>query len=169
MQAEVAAQKLLENTWLSRHQDDPFPVDPIAIAKVLGIKVFEAGLPDEVSGLLVKHPGKDPEIHLQMNDSLNRRRFTCAHELGHYVARSSASDFDDSEWGYVDRRSPLTAEGIEPGEIFANQFAAALLMPRDAVMSLVHDNENAVMMAVGFGVSSDAMNFRLDNLRLKAT
>jgi Zn-dependent peptidase ImmA (M78 family) len=51
---------------------------------------------------------------------------------------------------------------------FTARFAAALLMPRSAVLELVKQNQNALMMAPVFGVSPEAMNYRLENLRLAA-
>jgi Zn-dependent peptidase ImmA (M78 family) len=50
-------------------------------------------------------------------------------------------------------------------EIFANKFAAALLMPKEEVERLEHDGLSPALLALKFGVSEEAMNFRLDNLR----
>ena len=130
------------------------PVDPIVIANKLGIKVFKAGLADGVSGLLVKRVGRDPEIYVNVKDSDNRQRFTVAHELGHYVKRSSSGD---ETWEYVDPRGSLASKGSDPDEIYANQFAASLLMPRSMVEQLRQTHTTS--LAYKFGVSEDAMNF----------
>src|SRR3954469_4734973 len=90
MEAENDAWELLEKAWLQDGTSRPhLPVDPFAIARKLGIQVFiDYGLPGEVSGMLRKRSGyQDPEILLNANDSRNRQRFTCAHELGHYNQR----------------------------------------------------------------------------------
>ena len=82
---ERDAREILETVW-----DSTLPVDPIYIARSLGVKVYNAPLSSGVSGMLEKTAAyADPEITLNMSDSRNRRRFTCAHELGHYVMRSS--------------------------------------------------------------------------------
>ncbi len=141
------------------------PVDPFSIAFDLGIQVFSDGsLPPEVSGMLCKQPGyQDPEIRLNASDSRNRQRFTCAHELGHYTQRVRAGD--DDAWEYVDRRAPLSSEGLNPEETYANEFAAELLMPEEVIGQRAQ-RSNAAALAVDFGVSGDAMRFRLDCLHL---
>src|SRR5262249_13052228 len=101
----------------------------------------------------------------------NRQRFTCAHELGHYVKRSAAGD---DAWEYVEHRNLLASQGTNSEEIYANQFAASLLMPEEAVRKL-HDELKAqrgtppppAALAFEFGVSADAMQYRLVNLGLQ--
>jgi Zn-dependent peptidase ImmA (M78 family) len=162
---ERAAQELLETIWADDSGEVPIPVNPVAIAERLGIKVFTAGLSDEVSGMLVKRgPDRDAEIYLNVRDSQNRQRFTCAHELGHYVRRSANGE--DGAWEYIDRRGALASEGTDAEEVFANQFAASLLMPPSIVKELAKDF-SLPTLAAKFGVSTDAMSFRLQNLGLK--
>ena len=140
------------------------PVDPFAIARNLGINVYVSTLDEDVSGMLVKRAAyDDPEIYLNAGDSRNRQRFTCAHELGHYVKRTASGDANEI-WEYVDRRDTLASRGHDPDEIYANQFAANLLMPRDMLTKLKGERTLAALAAL-FGVSADAMTFRLDNLR----
>jgi Zn-dependent peptidase ImmA (M78 family) len=69
---ERDAEELIETIWDGR----PLPIDPIQIAEQLGIKVFKAGLDAGISGMLIKEPGKDPEIYLNGRDSTSRQRFT---------------------------------------------------------------------------------------------
>ena len=156
---ERDAEELIATVWHQR----PLPIDPIQIAEQLGIKVFTAGLEPNISGMLIKEPGKDPEIYINSSDSTSRRRFTCAHELGHYVKRVATGT---AEWATIDYRGPLTSEGTDPDEIYANQFASSLLMPRKEVERL-HKELGVAALAYEFGVSEEAMNFRLVNLKLK--
>lgn len=167
---EKDAQQLLQTVWIGA--DDPgrtrLPVDPFYIAKTLGIGVYlDNTLASNVAGMLVKRAGyDDPEILLNPDDSRNRQRFTCAHELGHYNKRAQTGD--DQEWRYVDERNFLSSQGTDPDERYANQFAAALLMPTDEVWDRAKSNGSDVAaLAAEFGVSADAMNFRLINLDLK--
>lgn len=159
--AERDAVGLLKASWTQFYPAISAPVDPIFIAQGLGIQVYKGVLDEGVSGMLVKQPGLDPVIYLNSRDSENRQRFTCAHELGHYVKRAST---DDEAWEYVDRRGPSASMGMDSDEIYANQFAANLLMPREVVAQLVRDGRNSASMAYYFGVSVEAMNFRLSNL-----
>jgi Zn-dependent peptidase ImmA (M78 family) len=157
---EREAQQLLDTAWQGRS----VPVDPIQIAQQLGIKVFTAGLDEGIAGMLRKRAGHDPEIFINSADSLNRQRFTAAHELGHYIQHVATGE---AEWEHVDYRGALAAEGTDPDEIFANQFAAGLLMPRAEIERLRREQGyGPAPLAVEFGVSEEAMNFRLANLRL---
>lgn len=161
------AQEILNAVWLRGHWEIRLPVDPFAIARDLGVLVFVSKLEDGVSGMLVKQPGyDDPTIYLNESDHRNRQRFTCAHEIGHYVKRSAEAN-DGSFWEYVDHRDSLASKGEDPDEIYANQFAANLLMPADLVRSMSTDGRSVAALAYEFGVSADAMNFRLDNLGIR--
>lgn len=161
---ERAAQELLETIWAPDEGEIPIPVNPIAIARHLGIKVYTAGLDEGVSGMLIKRPGRDAEVYLNTQDSENRQRFTCAHELGHYVMRSATDE--EQTWEYIDHRAALSAQGENGEEIYANKFAANLLMPHSMVKRL-HKQFSIPTLAYKFGVSTDAMNYRLKNLGLK--
>lgn len=156
-EAERAAVQIVEECW-----DGRLPVDPVRIAKTFGLKTFNDDLDDEVSGMLVKRKGSDPEILLNREDSRNRRRFTVAHELGHYVRRSERPD----EYEYVDFRDERSSTGTVEEERFANGFAANLLMPREAVESLFAEGTPDFLLAKQFGVSREAMQHRLANLDL---
>jgi Zn-dependent peptidase ImmA (M78 family) len=154
-QAATDAAMLLREAW-----GDTIPVDPIALARAAGIRVVDAALDDDTAGALVKAPGQDPTILLNENDSPNRKRFTCAHELGHYRRRSAS----DSEYTTVDLRGSLAAAGTDVEEIYANEFAACLLMPADAVKNLLAESVGDLEMAIRFGVSREAIEFRIANL-----
>lgn len=161
---EVDAEKMLEAVWAEGSLDRiRLPVDPFYIAKVQGIRVFGEPLSGETSGLLRKRSSMDdPEIILNTDEARTRQRFTCAHELGHFNMRTQQRSFD--EWNYVDERATLAGAGTDPAEMYANGFAAALLMPRRAVEKL-WDGEIAPLAAT-FGVSPEAMTNRLKNLKL---
>jgi Zn-dependent peptidase ImmA (M78 family) len=154
--AEAAARTLAE-TW-----GDRVPVDPARIARGYGIAVREVYLDSDVSGALVKETGRDPAILLNAEDSANRQRFTCAHELGHFVRRSDQPD----AYQYVDLRGNLAGKGSDSEEIFANEFAAALLMPEAAVRQMHKQHRTDLDMARRFGVSREAAHYRLVNLGL---
>ena len=151
-----AAERILEAFW----GDRGFPVDPVYIANELGIKVVRAPLPPRVSGALVKMPGEDPVILIHSGDHIRRQRFTCAHELGHYVYLVRSNE-DLESFEVVDLRSPLSSQGTDPKERFANNFAANLLMPRAEVRRLLAKGYDELEMARYFGVSEEAMRYRV--------
>lgn len=158
-QAAQDAQSTLR-VWSNREP----PVDPIAIARMLGLEVMVANLPSEVSGALIKELEKNPVVFLNRADSLNRQRFTCAHEIGHYVYRMNNNSIS---YEFIDFRGTLASAGIDPEEIYANSFAAELLMPEDHVRNLVADRVPRAVMAAMMQVSDDALRFRMMNLGLK--
>lgn len=165
IEAEQAARDLLKTTWRFNPDEGvcQLPVDPVYIAERLGLKVHQAYLEHDVSGMLAKREGQDAEIYVNARDSEARRRFSCAHELGHYVKRVSGDEHDS--FGYIDRRGPTASQGTEPEEIFANQFAAELLMPEHFVRKYAADL-GPTGLAVKFGVSVGAMKIRFENLGL---
>jgi Zn-dependent peptidase ImmA (M78 family) len=155
--AAKAAKRLLDETW-----NGGLPVDPVKIARVLGIDVVNAQLDPNMSGALLKEPGRDPTIFLNAQDSRNRQRFSCAHEIGHFVKRKDNPD----QYEYVDFRGQLAGLGVDPDERFANGFAAYLLMPEKNVRELQKQGLDETAMALRFGVSQDAMHNHLKNLKL---
>jgi Zn-dependent peptidase ImmA (M78 family) len=156
-EAAREAARLLTAAW-------PFgiPVDPVSIARTAGLRVLEAPLDEDTLGALIKQPGQEPTIMINQNDPENRKRFTCAHELGHWVRRSKEAE----EYTTVDLRSGLSTTGDDPEEVFANEFAACLLMPEDNVRTLHAGGHNDIEMAIQLKVSREAMQFRLKNLGL---
>jgi Zn-dependent peptidase ImmA (M78 family) len=153
------AAKLLGEVW-----GESIPVDPVRIARVAGLRVIDVALDADTLGALVKRPGQDPIIMLNESDGANRRRFTCAHELGHFVRRSDEAE----EYATVDLRSGLSATGDDPEEVYANEFAACLLMPEEEVKRLDKQGLSDLEMAIRFGVSREAMQFRRKNLGLRS-
>jgi Zn-dependent peptidase ImmA (M78 family) len=123
---------------------------------------LDARLTEAVSGALVKRPGADPSILLNAEDSKNRKRFTCAHELGHFIRRTD----EPEQYEYVDYRDQLSSTGKDAEEKFANRFAANLLMPEFLVKAFHDEQLPEFRMAKKFGVSQEAMHYRLENLGL---
>jgi Zn-dependent peptidase ImmA (M78 family) len=154
-EAVLQAEKLLETTWGKK-----FPVDPVKIARDLGIDVLEIELEPGIAGAILKQSGQDPMIFLNENDSPNRQRFTAAHELGHYVMHANEPDAFD----YIDNRSSFEADESNMPEAFADTFASALLMPADEVRRLRREHYTPTQIAAYFGVSQDAAYFRLTSL-----
>lgn len=157
--AEKDALELLEEAW-----DGELPVDPVRIAKKLGIEVLGVSFKKDVSGALLKKAGEtDPSILLNVKDSRTRKRFSCAHELGHYILRLEEPT---PRYEYVDYRDQSSSTGTIEEERYANSFAASLLMPEVAVRTLREDGLSSLRLAKKFGVSPEAMAIRLSNLGL---
>lgn len=161
-QAELLADKVRTSFWAQ----GKFPVDPITIASDMGLSVMDVELPDTVAGALLKKVGEDPIIMLHVDDHEHRKRFTCSHELGHFVYRLERGQFEGQEIDHVDYRDEASASGDCDEEISANRFAAALLMPQQKVKELHKKAQNKYVMAKFFRVSVTAMGVRLESLGL---
>ena len=130
----------------------PVPVESIA-ADLLGLYVEEAEL--DCSGLLV--PARR-RVVVNAGESAPRRRFTLAHEVGHWVCQVLEG-----------HRAPTYCRDVDVSEAAdrqlereANVFAAELLMPEP----MVRDTWSGSIpeSAATFGVSAEAMHWRLFNL-----
>lgn len=128
-----------------RHQEVP-GLNRAAVSAVLAGKgVLWADIPQPdpaLAGFVYANP-RTGFIFVRRDDILPRRRFTAAHELGHYLLHFAPE---------LARRGPAGAElvrsddettiaetdgaAIDAMEREANRFAAALLMPEDVCRSL---------------------------------
>lgn len=130
----------------------PVPVEAIA-EDLLGLIVVDD---DElqVSGMLLP---AQREIRLngrEARESPGRRRFTLAHEVGHWVCQCL-----EGRGAPVMCRAEDVAPGAQPVlEREANVFAAELLMPETGVRALARSAHDADQR---FGVSKEAMGWRL--------
>lgn len=118
--------------------------------------------PQGLSGYFVRQDPvhRGPAIYFNASDSLVRRRFTVAHELGHMVLGHRDAPRDGPDAFRSGTRDPI--------ERAANQFAAELLMPAEAVRRAVVSGRFASLeeLASAFRVSPAAMNYRVTNLQL---
>src|SRR5947207_958730 len=122
--AELSAKKLL-----AEHRVSAPPVPVEEIARELGVRVSFEHFDPEISGILYRD-GSNAVIAVQATHPKTRQRFTIAHEIGHLRLHKGRPMFVDRSVR-VDRRDENASLGIDPDEIEANSFAAALLMPED--------------------------------------
>lgn len=148
--------------------------NPIAverIAKQLGLEIQDFNFGSEISGVLVVREGRGT-IGVNADHHLVRRRFTIAHEIGHFVLHHDVSQlFIDHRKPSVFLRDTNSSTGERRQEIEANAFAAALLMPRNMVSTVskglgldVFDDEALIALSDAFGVSTQAISLRLAKL-----
>lgn len=169
--AEAAAKKLLEKS-----QVESFPIDVEAIARGEGIQVAVSKLEGGVSGFLHRD-GDRILIGVNSDHKVTKRRFTIAHELGHYMLHLGGPEvtFIDkipSSASLVKTRRP--DQDVDLREMEANAFAAALLMPEPLVNKQILSymerygsiEDIAWRMAKDFEVSEQAMTIRLIRLKV---
>ena len=126
-------------------------VDVEDIARKMGIHVHSVPDPGWSGAVVAKN--NDAVIWLDLKDSLQRRRFTIAHEIGHLMLHPLGVAYRD-----------MAFDGT-PEEKQANAFAANLLMPwwmfgPYASQSRLTE-ERAAELASIFDVSLNACNMRL--------
>ncbi|HET7454297.1 MAG TPA: ImmA/IrrE family metallo-endopeptidase [Solirubrobacterales bacterium] len=138
------------------------PVDPFDIASRLGVEVVEERLDPDISGILQLRKSGGALVFLNRADGVRRKRFTCAHEIGHYVKHLGEGD----NLEHVDYRDEAASQGVDADERFANSFAASLLMPDYLVERQVAMGEGEREMADFFEVSEAALVNRLKGLGL---
>ncbi len=103
------------------------PVDPVKIAKDLGIRVYFADFKDEddkISGFFFAEKN---EIYINKNEYAPRQAFTIAHELGHKFLHEDWLKSSDYQVLLRESFSPTTKD---LKEVEADTFAGHLLAPR---------------------------------------
>lgn len=152
------------------------PVDVDLIVKYCGVTLEETDLGMDVSGLLVAN-GDTAVIAYHPDQSEKRKRFTIAHELGHFALHRDAKNetvFVDKDF-IVKYRSNKSYSDVEiKQEQEANSFAAALLMPKEFIfhelnkqsMRDLSESNLIDALAAKFNVSVPAMTYRLTNLNI---
>lgn len=155
------AEHLIQQHWAPR----PTPVDPVAIARAMGVEVrfcspFEDDFAFGASGTF-EYEGNRPVIRVNAGDSPNRQRFTIAHELGHHILGHAVGGKR-----FRDTSATLSGGSYDPVEVSANRFAAELVMPAYSVKVMVEDRRvsSIAELASAMGVSEIAMQIRLKNL-----
>lgn len=158
---ERAEQLLNEHNYLS----EPLPIDILGLCNKLKVIVEKLILDDNVSGFFALENGV---AHIGYNDShgKERKRFTIAHELAHFILHSKDRPL------FIDKmyRNSNSSTGEDYREVEANAFAAALLMPKKLIEKELGNNIQNITrakqksLASKFQVSEQAMNIRLINL-----
>lgn len=143
------------------------PIDVDGLAQEIGLTVQRMVLPFGTDGMLVRDvPYESFKAVLDANAPIHRARFTLAHEIGHYI--HTYQNFPEGEvGGILEKRDGLSSTGTETEEIWANQFAATLLMPSGIVAELWGDGLSVEEMADLFNVSQESMTYRIKNLGLR--
>ena len=145
---------------IRNHQDRP-PVPTVPVANELGLEVFKTrpgAWSTNISGLLRKSPDDPASFHIYVNGDhhLNRRRFTIAHEIAHFVLHRDLIGDGIAEDALY--RSGLSNKV----EAEANRFAAGILMPWHLLDPEIEKGITDIGELAGiFRVSRSAMSIRL--------
>lgn len=160
MQPRAAANLLTKALRMALPPEKWLPVDPLAVAKELGVEVHVEDLGSGMEGAMLC-AGKNAAIviNTRIHDP-RRRSFTAAHELGHYSLHRDRKELRCSIDDLLDV-APHPAN-IEQE---ANEFAMTLLMPMDDVRAQAAGQLPSLSlvkrMAERYGTSLTATALRL--------
>jgi Zn-dependent peptidase ImmA (M78 family) len=152
----------------------PVPVE--RIAQLLDVEIRYVSFQGDISGMVARE-GKHPVIGVNTSHSTARQRFTIAHEIGH-LELGHLPEGHGGDGVHIDRdfkvmlRDSNSSQATDPTEIEANAYAAALLMPRSMLIKEqelisgfdIEDDRLIQGLAARYKVSTQAMNFRLNNI-----
>ncbi len=131
------------------------PIRIFSLTRALGLEIYKHEFPDNISGCIEREDDGSYVIFTNEYHSLNRRRFTVAHELAHYLLHRGLI-----ENGVVDDtlfRSNLSGSL----EREANNYAAELLMPGHLILETIEEGIDSIKeLADKFQVSEAAMSIR---------
>jgi hypothetical protein len=144
------------------------PVDLREIAMELGINIWQStSLPDGIAGKLTTDPKHKPgrsgfAIVIRKGDLLPVKRFTIAHEFGHYLLHRTLLENGE----IVDREEPQGKELYRSNlstskEQLANKVASDILMPWSLLAPLISERRSTLQGL--FQVSRTMLDIRLDS------
>jgi Zn-dependent peptidase ImmA (M78 family) len=156
------------------------PVNIERLIKGQGIYLNKNAKPDEIGALNgarrtsngevigeIRRDGDGYQILILGSDHYYRKRFTMAHELGHFILHKNKLD----KLRIISDSDRYQAEGItSEEEAEANEFAANILMPEDKIREIFaetmanqqkDESKTVEEMSKMFQVSPKAMKLRL--------
>lgn len=147
------------------------PVDPLKVARALGIKVMNAVFSDPGKSGAIARRGDKYSIFLNTNEPPNRKRFSIAHEIGHRLLHMDSGEVSE----FVDNEDNFRATEVSEAETWtddrrreweANIFAGALLINEELLRDKWQNCKDPSYLAWMFQVSPTAMIVRLTQLGL---
>jgi Zn-dependent peptidase ImmA (M78 family) len=145
----------------------PVPVEKLAA--LLGAEIVFQPFSAEMSGFVYRSKDGIAVIGVNSSHPIQRQRFTIAHEVGHLLLHADEKLHVDKNFP-IGLRDETSGKAVNENEIEANQFAAALLMPRDLIAEDIKpfigkDVLIAIRkLAKKYRVSEQAMSIRLSSL-----
>lgn len=130
------------------------------IARTNYYTLVEYPFSDKISGMSIQIPQGNRIIVVNMNDTLGRQRFTCAHELYHL----------NFQKGFTSVVCPSGFSGKNENERCADSFASYFLVPNIALDRQIYERKlnkrpltstDIIDLEQFFGMSHQAMLFRL--------
>ena len=155
----AAASRVIAAHW----QSGLLPVDPLKIARSMGIRVEEGALALNLSAALIKEPDEGPKIVLEGSEAHEWKQYACSYEIGNYMRHK------DEETYHLHYEKQHPPDANEEGEAWAWAFASCLLIPQDDLYEHHAMTPALWELASTFGVPPRLMQTRLENENLEFT
>lgn len=156
-----ARRKLAENKADKLTDIYTSPSIPVReIAEQSGVEVVVADFGEHKDKMAGFCDFQHEKLYVNADDMHTRRRFTVAHELGHWLLHKDIFDKEPELYPYLPRFSAPDVSNILEQE--ANHFAANLLVPTK-LLRPVKDAPVSTLASV-FDVSKTMMEIRLKNV-----
>lgn len=141
---------------IKKYQDQ-CPVDIISMARELDLELYNINTSENISGAILKDNNRYI-IYVKSSDSNNRKRFTIAHEISHFLLHKDIID-KNSITDNAMYRSNLS----NTYERQANKLASEILIPIKKLRELLFKRyiRNINELANIFEVSKESMEIRL--------
>lgn len=158
----LSVDKIREKAVEQGINTDPLDIKSVA-ERIFNIDVKEDKFDKNVSGFLERIGGRWC-IYVNQYESELRKRFTIAHELGHFIKHKdkymiSGSSNPDQVF--------FRDSTVDPIEKEANEFAADLLMPKDIFIAKIKSGCNTIeKLSEAFELSTSAVKYRAYKLGL---
>jgi Zn-dependent peptidase ImmA (M78 family) len=149
------------------------PINVEDIARSLNLIIVPRPYPskNQLAAMLIRDAGK-VIIALNANHDKQKRRFSIAHEIGHFLLHPGEKLFVDREFS-VNFRDSKSSIGKHIQEIEANRFASNLLIPEQFLIEDLRaylmdeiDDKNKISRELSkkYDVSALTMNIRINSL-----
>lgn len=123
------------------------------------MNVYSANFENNTISGYIKFENGEKNIYINNTQSVQRQRFTVAHEIAHYILHRELLEQNGG--------TPMFRGGNSNfAERQANRLAAAMLMPKNRVIRMFKTIKDVNRMAQLFWVSYDAMANRISSLGL---
>ena len=150
---------------------EPRAINIENIIQGFNIKVLYQTMEDKQAGAIFIRKDGSCIIVINDADALVRKRFTLAHEFGHYVSYSYqkktgtiVDNKDGTHEEFEAARNEESELGTNVEEVFANKFASCILMPKNLVIKAQEETTNIKELAKRFQVSQQAMEIRINTI-----
>lgn len=131
-------------SWLKKNGFTTLPTDVHAVAERLGIHIEAKDEADAgVSGMLLRYGDHFAIVYATHIRSPGFRRFSIAHELGHYLLEGHAEQlFPDGDGAHISHAGFTSSDRLERE---ADHFASGLLMPDGPFRALLRRCSEGLM------------------------